>query len=110
MTKIINQKNFEALCSIQCTKDEICHVLEIDEKTLTKWCKKIYKKAFSEVFKIKRGAGKVSLRRSQWKAAQAGNITMLIWLGKQYLKQSDKIDQKHDTSNNIKITSVESKL
>jgi len=35
-------------------------------------------------------AGKSSLRRLQWKAAVGGNITMQIWLGKQYLGQTDR--------------------
>jgi hypothetical protein len=34
--------------------------------------------------------GRMSLRRKQWKAAEDGNTTMLVWLGKQYLGQSDK--------------------
>ncbi len=32
----------------------------------------------------------MSLRRLQWKAAKENNVTMLIWLGKQYLGQTDK--------------------
>ena len=32
------------------------------------------------------------LRQWQWKCAEKGNPTMLIWLGKQYLGQSDKIE------------------
>ena len=41
---------------------------------------------------IERGAdrGKATLRRMQWKGAQAGNPTMLIWLGKQLLGQKDR--------------------
>lgn len=34
--------------------------------------------------------GRASLRRMQFQSAQKGNITMQIWLGKQYLGQSDK--------------------
>ena len=34
--------------------------------------------------------GRASLRRMQFKNAQAGNVTMQIWLGKQYLGQQDK--------------------
>lgn len=37
-----------------------------------------------------RKEGKMSLRRLQWKSAQAGDRTMLVWLGKQYLGQTDK--------------------
>jgi len=33
--------------------------------------------------------GRSSLRRLQWKSATNGNITMQIWLGKQYLGQRD---------------------
>ena len=39
--------------------------------------------------------GKVSIRRLQFEAAQRGNITMLIWLGKQYLGQMNIV---HDRS------------
>ena len=87
--KNINQKQFETLCSIQCTEEEICNVLEITDKTLTRWCKETYGKGFSDVYAEKRDLGKVSLRRNQWKLAEKGNSTMQIWLGKQLLKQSE---------------------
>jgi hypothetical protein len=45
---------------------------------------------FSDYIKRFSLHGKTSLRRLQWKAAEGGNSTMLIWLGKQYLEQSDK--------------------
>ena len=88
--KEIDKNIFENLCRIQCTKDEICGVFECDEKTLTRWCNDTYSEGFSDIFKKKSKAGKISLRRLQWKAAQSGNVTMLIWLGKQYLGQTDK--------------------
>ena len=46
---------------------------------------------FSEVFKEKRGLGKISLRRNQWRLAEK-NATMAIWLGKQYLGQKDQVE------------------
>lgn len=87
--KEIKQKTFESLCMIQCTEEEICDVLDVDDKTLTKWCKQTYGKGFSEVFKQKRCGGKASLRRRQWNLAET-NATMAIWLGKQYLDQKDE--------------------
>ena len=87
--KKISQKQFESLCAIQCTKEEICDVLDVTEKTLNYWCKEIYGTSFSLVFNQKRALGKASLRRNQWKLAEAGNYTMQIWLGKQMLKQSE---------------------
>ena len=89
---IIEQSMFEALCKIQCIKNEICAVLNCDEKTLTKWCKKTYGEGFSDTYKKKSQSGHASLRRNQWKAAEGGNTTMLIWLGKQYLGQKDSQD------------------
>ena len=87
--KYINKKQFESLCAIQCTKEEICDVLDVTEKTLNRWCKEEYGENFSLVFRQKKSLGKTSLRRHQWKLAEAGNYTMQIWLGKQMLKQSE---------------------
>jgi hypothetical protein len=39
---------------------------------------------------------RIELRRWQWKAAAGGNVAMLIWLGKQYLGQSDKLETKNE--------------
>ena len=56
---------------------------------------------FSEVFKEKRGVGKISLRRAQFRLAEK-NANMAIWLGKQYLGQSDRgeytvaVDRRED--------------
>lgn len=94
----LDSKIFENLCQIQCTKDEICSVFECDEKTLTRWCKDEYGLGFSDVYKKKSKVGKISLRRLQWKSAQSGNVSMLIWLGKQYLGQTDKQELSGDSN------------
>ena len=89
--KEIDQKQFENLCGLQCTLEEICGWFDVTDKTLDSWCKRTYHASFSEVFKQKRGAGKISLRRSQWRLAEK-NATMAIFLGKQFLGQRDNID------------------
>lgn len=86
--KEIDQKTFEKLCGLQCTEEEILGWFETTDKTLNSWCKREYGKSFSEVFKEKRGKGKISLRRAQWQLAEK-SASMAIWLGKQYLGQSD---------------------
>lgn len=93
--KQIDQKLFEGMCRIQCTQEEMCDLLECNVDTLTDWCKRTYNQTFSEVFRQKRGQGKVSLRRMQWKTAEAGNVTMQIFLGKNLLGQSDKQEIEH---------------
>lgn len=87
--KEIDQKQFENLCGLQCTYDEICSWFDVTDKTLNSWCKRTYGKNFSEVFNEKRGRGKISLRRTQWELAKK-NASMAIFLGKQYLGQSDQ--------------------
>ena len=87
--KEIDKLTFEGLCKIQCTKDEICNVFDCDEKTLTRWCKETYSEGFSDIYKKKSATGKASLRRLQFKLAEK-NPGMAIFLGKNYLGQSDK--------------------
>lgn len=96
----ISRSLFENLCSIQCTKEEICAVLEVSEKTLNSWCNNVYGENFSLVFNEKREYGKSSLRRTQWKLAEK-NPTMAIFLGKQYLGQRDNIEVEHNAQNGI---------
>lgn len=100
--KQISKKQFEELCQIQCTQEEICAVLDADEKTLQKWCKETYGKTFSQVFAEKRCGGRMSLRRKQWNLAET-NSTMAIWLGKQYLGQKDNIDIKSENTQKVYI-------
>ena len=87
--KKLNKKQFENLCAIQCTKDEICSVLDVSDKTLDKWVKENYNESFSVVFKQKRNFGTMSLRRKQMEQALNGNTAMQIFLGKNLLNQSD---------------------
>ena len=84
----IDKKEFEKLCALQCTLLEFCSWFDVDDKTLSAWCKEEYGMNFSEVFSLKRGKGKISLRRTQWQLAEK-NPSMAIWLGKQYLDQRD---------------------
>ena len=86
--KEIDNKIFESLCKLQCTREEICSFLDVTDKTLETWCKRTYGENFSSVFAKKREGGKISLRRAQFRLAEK-NAAMAIFLGKQYLGQSD---------------------
>ncbi|MBQ6488250.1 MAG: hypothetical protein IJI75_03380 [Solobacterium sp.] len=96
----IDRTQFENLCKLQCTQEEICGWFGVSDKTLTRWCKREYGKPWKEVYAEKREAGKVSLRRAQWKMAEK-NANMAIWLGKQYLGQKNKLEvQRQDEPEN----------
>ena len=88
----ISQEQFESLCAIQCTEEEILSVLKVSKDTLLRWCKEIYNTDFATIYEEKRQLGKASLRRMQWKTAEKGNVTMQIWLGKNLLGQKESID------------------
>ena len=104
--KGIDQKQFENLCGLQCTLEEICGWFDVTDKTLDSWCKRTYHASFSEVFKQKRGAGKISLRRSQWRLAEK-NATMANFLGKQFLGQSDSVDVAVTDAKGIALDELE---
>lgn len=89
--KEINKSLFEKLCGLQCTKEEIAGVVEVSEDTVERWCKRTYKTTFSEAYKKFSAKGKMSLRRLQFKLAEK-SASMAIFLGKQYLGQTDKFE------------------
>ena len=86
-------KKINAACSIQCTGEEIARIMGFSYDTLERKIKQEHKMSAADYIKMHAQEGKATLRRLQWKAAQAGNTAILIWLGKQYLGQSDKIEE-----------------
>ena len=86
---IIDYPMLDKYCAIQCTGEECAALLDMDYDTLNKCLKRDKKGGFTEYFNKKSVIGKASLRRTQFKTAEAGNATMLIWLGKQWLGQRD---------------------
>lgn len=71
------------LAEIGCTQREIAYILKIDESQLRRAYAPEYEAGISKL--------KESLRRTQIELAKAGNVSMLVWLGKQYLGQTDKL-------------------
>lgn len=94
----IDKAKFEYMCSIMATLDEIAGLFSCSRDTVERWCKRTYKDesnksmTFAEVFKRYSATGKLSLRRLQFESAKNGNVTMQIFLGKQWLGQTDRIE------------------
>lgn len=89
------------LIRIQCTATECASVFDMSTDTLDRRIKERDEISFAELYKKHSDQGKVSLRRMQWKAAENGNIAMLVWLGKQMLGQSDKQEVKSETTERV---------
>lgn len=94
----IDYDSVDKLARIHCTQQEIADFLGCSVDTLQrdeKFCG-IYKKRIADACR--------SLRRKQWEAAEEGNTTMLVWLGKQYLGQKEPKSDKDDEQDAKPIT------
>lgn len=78
----IDPEQVYKLAKLHCTIGEIADVLGCSRDTLERRFRKEIEKGKAE--------GRQKLRLMQWAAAAKGNVTMLIWLGKQILSQSDQ--------------------
>ena len=85
------------LARINATDREIALALRVHPDTFVE-----FKKAnpvVNQVLDANRGDGKISLRRAQWQAAVEDRVpSMMIWLGKNELGQSDKAEIQHDVN------------
>ena len=87
----IDTEQLEKLAGFGCTNTEIASFFGCNESLI--------RKSYSEFLTKGRDKGKMRLRQTQYKVAIgdaerniAPNVTMLIWLGKQVLGQSEKQD------------------
>ena len=85
-----------------CNGVEIAAVLGVNPETLYRACKRDQKVDFVVYSQEKRSSGDSLLRMAQFKQAMSGDKTMLIWLGKNRLKQSDK----SEVSSTVNMTST----
>ena len=79
---VIDPAKVEELAAIGATNAEIASYFGCSIETL--------RTSYLDFLDKGRNSGKTRLRMLQWTAAKNGNVTMLIWLGKQYLNQTDK--------------------
>jgi len=77
----------EKLASIHCSNHEIASIVGCDPSLLSK-------KRYSVVVQKGKERGKMALRRKMFEGAMAGNVSLQIWLSKNILGFSDKVEQK----------------
>ncbi|HRR40303.1 MAG TPA: hypothetical protein P5244_03605 [Syntrophales bacterium] len=93
--KKIDWDKIDGLCRFFAPAQEIAAYVkevffDVSYDTLDRQCKKKFGQTFGDYVKQKQDVrSRYRLRVLQWKAAEEGNVTMLIWLGKNYLDQSD---------------------
>ena len=107
--KEFSKKDFENLVGIGCTQEEICWWFRDDTgkkaniDTLSRWCKRTYGMNFQEYFKKYGGiAMKISLRKNQLKLSEKSAV-MAIFLGKNWLNQTDGPEQNNEGNEPVKV-------
>lgn len=94
----INEKQVIKLARLHCTHDEIAAFFNVSVDTIAR--------NYADLIKEARDTGKVSLRRWLWMSARGGNLGAQIWLSKQHLGMSEKVEQKNENVNKAEITYV----
>lgn len=95
--KALDEELILKLSSIMCTNDEIAFICGCSHDTL--------QRRYMHILDAGRSQAKMSIRRKQFEVAMSGNGMMLIWLGKQYLKQKEPRESAEDMKvEEIKVT------
>jgi hypothetical protein len=90
----IDWDKLDQFCAYQATLREIAAWFKCSEDTIERLCHSEKGQTFAEYFSQKRTPGLLSLRSKMFNMAMNGDKTMLIWLSKQYLGMSEKIEAK----------------
>ncbi len=88
--KDIDLAMVKQMARVQCSLREIAAEVGCDEKTL--------RNRFSAEIASARDCGKSRLRRLQFAAANKGSVPMLMFLGKQWLGQAEKVNAAVDVT------------
>lgn len=71
----LDRKQFEGLCGMQCSVEELCGWFSCDEAALNAWCMDTYGEDFRSAFDRLAMMGRIVLRREQVAAAKK-NVSM----------------------------------
>jgi hypothetical protein len=88
----IDLAELEKLCGMQCTDEEIAAFFGVSTRTIERRRKV---KQFGEVMDRAKAKGRVSVRRSLFRLAAAGNIAAAIFLAKNLLGYRDVVNTEH---------------
>jgi hypothetical protein len=90
-TVAIDVDQLEKLCALQATDVEVAAWFNVSTRTIERRRKEA---KFAEIMERGKARGRISIRRAQMKMLENGNATMGVWLGKQYLGQTDQVEYR----------------
>jgi hypothetical protein len=91
----IDAEQVRGLARLGCTWDEIAGVLGIARTTLAV---RMREKKYRDAYEQGVAEGDVSIRRAQYDSAMKGKTGMLVWLGKNRLNQTDRVETHNETT------------
>jgi len=98
----IDLEELEKLAAMHCTEAEVGAWFGVTQQAISK---RLQREPAKTVWTTGWAKGNISLRRQQMQRAEAGDKTMLIWLGKQWLGQTD-----HQEITHVTLDSLEAEL
>ena len=87
---LIDKDMFEKYVKYFSTKRAIADYFNVSEDTIERWVKKTYGLRFAEVAAQKQETTRNQIRAKMVETALDGNVTMMIFLAKNWLGMSDK--------------------
>jgi hypothetical protein len=88
----IDSVELDKLCGMQCTDEEIAAFFGVSTRTIERR-RKVQR--FNDVMERAKAKGRVSVRRSLFRSANAGNIAAAIFLSKNLLGYRDVVNTEH---------------
>lgn len=88
----IDASKLDVMMQYGATCSEVANEFNCSEDAIVRYIKRNYKMNYAEYSHKKKGSVRMRLRTKQVELALKGNIPMLIWLGKNILGQSDKME------------------
>lgn len=92
-TAKIDQEELVKLMGLHPSEQESADWFDVTIKTLQRFIRKQFDCSFVQLREKSFVRTRMSIKRAQIQLALKGNPTMLIWCGKQYLGQAEKVEQ-----------------
>ena len=92
----IDWDEFDKLCMLQCGIASIALWFGCSEDTIRRAVKREKKCNFETYWGQKAEKGRGMLRQKQFEVAMRGNVAMLIFLGTNWLGQTDRVEARED--------------
>jgi hypothetical protein len=88
-------KLLNVCCQFKHYEEDIASLLDVSLSTMKRRIRERYDCSFEQYRRKILSRTKQNLFQKQYEVAMSGNVSMLIWLGKQWCGQTDKVENHH---------------